>query len=277
MNMTKTEQRLRRRMGLCITEHGLIEEGDHVMVAISGGKDSYALVDLLIKSQSKTPVSFAMTAVHVDQGQPGYDGAPLRDWLTERRIGHHIIDRDTYSVVMQKSDGKKTHCALCSRLRRGILYGAAQELGCNKIALGHHADDAVETLMLNLMFNGTLSAMPAKLTSQYQVQVIRPLLYCDEDSLRDYAREQCFPILPCNLCGSQPNLQRQQVKRLLTQLEQQNPQLRHNMLAALGNVKPDRLLDRTLHMPKTREEHRNHPAVPSKGGTALPLLPQPRW
>jgi len=230
-------------MGRCIADFQLIEAGDRVMVAVSGGKDSYALLHLLGRLRRRAPVAFDIIAVHLNQGHPGYDGTPLKAWLCAHGYEHRIIHRDTYQLVTTRIPEGKTYCSMCSRLRRGILYNLAQELGCTKIALGHHRDDAIETLMLNLMFNGSLSAMPAKLASDDgRNMVIRPLLYCAERDLAAYAEDMSFPILPCNLCGSQKNLWRQQVKQMLDDLEQRAPRVRQSMLAALKNVHASHLL-----------------------------------
>ncbi len=237
------QRRLAHEMGRCIADFELIEAGDRVMVAVSGGKDSYALLHLLERSRRRAPVPFEIIAVHLDQGHPGYDGTPLEAWLRTGGYEHRIIHKDTYQLVTTRTPEGKTHCSMCSRLRRGILYNLAQELGCTKIALGHHRDDAIETLMLNLMFNGALSAMPAKLASgDGRNTVIRPLLYCAERDLAAYAEHMSFPILPCNLCGSQENLWRQQVKEMLDDLEERAPRVRQSMLAALKNVHASHLL-----------------------------------
>ncbi len=230
-------------MGRCIADFELIEAGDRVMVAVSGGKDSYALLHLLDRSRRRAPVPFEIVAVHLDQGHPGYDGRPLEHWLREHGYRHHIIHEDTYQLVIDRISEGQTYCSMCSRLRRGILYNLAEKLDCTKIALGHHRDDAIETLMLNLMFNGSLSAMPAKLSSDDGRNiVIRPLLYCAERDLAAYAEQMGFPILPCNLCGTQENLWRQQVKQMLDDLEQRAPKVRQSMLAALKNVHTTHLL-----------------------------------
>ncbi len=230
-------------MGRCIADFELIEAGDRVMVAVSGGKDSYALLHLLDRSRRRAPVPFEIVAVHLDQGHPGYDGRPLEHWLREHGYRHHIIHEDTYQLVIDRISEGQTYCSMCSRLRRGILYNLAEKLDCTKIALGHHRDDAIETLMLNLMFNGSLSAMPAKLSSDDGRNiVVRPLLYCAERDLAAYAEEMGFPILPCNLCGTQENLWRQQVKQMLDDLEQRAPKVRQSMLAALKNVHTSHLL-----------------------------------
>jgi tRNA 2-thiocytidine biosynthesis protein TtcA len=230
-------------MGRCIADYGLIEAGDRVMVAISGGKDSYTLLHLLERARRRAPVEFDIVAVHLDQGQPGYDGTALGSWLRERGFEHRILREDTYRLVTERIPAGQTYCSMCSRLRRGILYNAAQDLGCTKIALGHHRDDAIETLMLNMMFNGSLSAMPAKLVSDDgRNTVIRPLLYSSERDIAAYSAEAGFPIIPCNLCGSQENLWRQQVKQMLDDIEKRAPKVRQSMLAALKNVHTTHLL-----------------------------------
>jgi len=237
------EKRLAHEMGRCIADFGLIESGDRVMVAISGGKDSYTLLHLLERARRRAPVSFEIIAVHLDQGQPGYDGAALEAWLREKGYEHRIVRKDTYQVVTHLIPEGQTYCSMCSRLRRGILYKVAQSLGCTKIALGHHRDDAIETLMLNMMFNGSLSAMPAKLASDDgRNTVIRPLLYSSERDIAAYSEQLDFPIIPCNLCGSQDNLWRQQVKQMLDDIEQRAPKVRQSMLAALKNVHTSHLL-----------------------------------
>lgn len=230
-------------MGRCIADYELIEPGDRIMVAISGGKDSYTLLHLLERARQRAPVRFEIIAVHLDQGQPGYDGAALEAWLEEQGYAHRIVRRDTYRLVTERIPEGQTYCSMCSRLRRGILYNVAEDLGCTKVALGHHRDDAIETLMLNMMFNGTLSAMPAKLRSDDgRNTVIRPLLYSSERDIAAYAEQLDFPIIPCNLCGSQENLWRQQVKEMLDDLETRAPKVRQSMLAALKNVHTSHLL-----------------------------------
>ncbi len=239
------ERILLRDVGRAIAEHHLIENGDRILVAMSGGKDSYGLMVLLRALQKRAPISFELLALHLDQGHPGYDGTPLIDWLEQEKVPHHVLHEDTYSIVTDKVPEGKTYCSLCSRLRRGILYRAAGELGCNKIALGHHRDDALETVLLNLFFGGKLASMPALLHSDDgRNTVIRPLIYCAESHLAAFAAERRFPILPCNLCGSQSEAQRKQMKVLLAELETKHPTLRQTMLAALGNVNPSHLLDR---------------------------------
>lgn len=240
-------QRLLRDVGRMIAEHKLIEQGDRILVAMSGGKDSYGLMVVLRDLQRRAPVSFDLLAVHLDQGHPGYDGAPLRAWLEAEGVPFRILHEDTYSIVTEKIPEGKTYCSLCSRLRRGVLYKAADELACNKIALGHHREDALETLLLNLFFSGKLCAMPPKLVSDDgRHVVIRPLIACAESDLSALAEARKFPILPCNLCGSQSEAQRKQMKALITNLETKHPTVRASMFAALGNVVPSHLMDGNL-------------------------------
>ena len=220
---------------------------------------------LLRALQAKAPVHFDLLAVHLDQGQPGYDGAPLERWLASEGIAHKVLHENTYDIVVDKIPEGKTYCSLCSRLRRGILYRAAGELGCNKIALGHHRDDALETLLLNLFFGGKLASMPPRLVSDDgRFQVIRPLAYAAESDLAAFADERQFPILPCKLCGSQQDAQRKQMKALLANLEAKHPTLRQTMLAALGNVNPSHLFDRRF-----QDSEVAAPEVPLVAATAL--------
>jgi tRNA 2-thiocytidine biosynthesis protein TtcA len=241
------ERRLLRDMGRAIGHHRLIEDGDRILVAMSGGKDSYGLLVLLRDLQARAPVAFDLIAVHLDQGQPGYDGAPLEAWLAAEGVPYKILHENTYDIVVDKIPERKTYCSLCSRLRRGILYRAAGDLGCNKIALGHHREDALETLLLNLFFGGKLASMPPRLTTDDgRFVVIRPLAYAAEADLAALAEARGFPILPCKLCGSQDEAQRKHMKALLADLERKHPTLRQTMLAALGNVNPSHLFDRRL-------------------------------
>jgi tRNA 2-thiocytidine biosynthesis protein TtcA len=251
----EVERRLLRDVGRAIGDHRLLERGDRILVAMSGGKDSYALCVLLRRLQARAPVPFELLAVHLDQGHPGYDGAPLEGWLRGEGMPYRLLHENTYDVVTEKIPAGKTYCSLCSRLRRGILYQAATDLGCNKIALGHHREDALETLLLNLFFGGKLASMPPRLTSDDGKHVvIRPLIYCAESELVAFAAERRFPILPCNLCGSQEQAQRKRMKQLLATLEAENPTLRQTMLAAMGNVNPSHLFDARL-----REANAPHP------------------
>jgi tRNA 2-thiocytidine biosynthesis protein TtcA len=246
-SISKIERKLLRRIGKAIRDYSLIEDGDRVLVAMSGGKDSYALLVLLDRLRERAPIKFDLVAWHLDQVQPGYDGRPLREWLERRGGEFHIARQDTYSVVTDKISEGSTYCSLCSRLRRGILYNAAVDLGCNKIALGHHGDDAIETLFLNMMFTGQIKAMPPWLRSDDGRNiVIRPLIRAFESELITFAQEQAFPILPCNLCGSQENLQRQSVKALIDSLAERYPKSRESMLSALTRVRGTHLLDAQL-------------------------------
>jgi tRNA 2-thiocytidine biosynthesis protein TtcA len=271
------EAQLLRAMGRCIADFSLVEPGDRVMVCLSGGKDSYSLLELLACHQRRAPFDFELLAVHLDQGQPGYDGAPLRAYLEASGVPFRILREDTYSVVKERVPEGKTYCSLCSRLRRGVLYNAAEALGCTKIALGHHRDDAIETLMLNLMFTGSLKSMPPKLVSDDQRNiVIRPLLYAAEETLAAYAQELQFPILPCDLCGSQEQLMRKQVKQWLSDLEAKAPRAKDSMLAALTNVKPTHLLDRDLWaklgLHAAAESEPTKPVATRAKGHRLPIV-----
>jgi tRNA 2-thiocytidine biosynthesis protein TtcA len=249
--LPRTGERLERRLidqvSRASRAFGLLAAGDRILCGLSGGKDSYAMMWLLREIQRRAPFDFELVGVNLDQGHPGFPQHVIRDWCVQHGFEHRMLHRDTYSVVLEKIPEGKTYCSLCSRLRRGILYDAAVELGCNKIALGHHRDDVIETALLNLFFSGQLKAMPPKLFSDDgRNVVIRPLVYCDEQEVAAYALEQHFPVIPCDLCGSQENLQRQQVKRLLAEWNARNPKVKANIFAALGNVRPTHLLDHGL-------------------------------
>jgi tRNA 2-thiocytidine biosynthesis protein TtcA len=240
-------RKLERALGRAVADFAMIAEGDRILCAVSGGKDSYGLHALLVDLRRRAPVRFDVIAVNIDQGHPGYPGHLLRDYMEAGGHPFRMIAEDTYTIVTEKIPEGKTYCSLCSRLRRGVLYRVAREMGCTKIALGHHRDDAITTLMLNLIFAGQLKAMPPKLVSdEGDNVVIRPLIYCAEDDLAAFAAEERFPIIPCDLCGSQENLQRKAVSRLLAELDERCPGARRNMLAALGNVRPTHLLDKGL-------------------------------
>ena len=241
------EKRLLRKVSKASKDFNLVEDGDRIMVCLSGGKDSYAMLSLLRRLQANAPVEFSLVAVNLDQGQPGFPKDVLPRYLEAEGVDYRIIERDTYSVVTEKIPEGKTYCSLCSRLRRGIIYDAAVEMGATKIALGHHRDDIIETLLLNIFYSGQLKAMPPRLVSDDgRNVVIRPLAYCSEEELIVYARQKAFPIIPCDLCGSQENLQRQKIKELVRSLAAQNGTVPGNLLAALKNVRPTHLLNADL-------------------------------
>ena len=243
----KLAKRLRRQVGEAIADFNLIEGGDRVMVCLSGGKDSFGLLDVLLALRDKAPVAFEVIAVNLDQKQPGFPARVLPEYLGGRGIPYRIIEQDTYSVVKRVLPEGKTYCSLCSRLRRGVLYRVAGELGATKIALGHHRDDILATFFLNLFFAGQLKAMPAKLVSDDgRHVVIRPLAYVREDDLAAYATARAFPIIPCNLCGSQDHLQRRVVREMLREWERRHPGRIESITRALGEVRPSHLLDRAL-------------------------------
>lgn len=246
-NLDKLQQRLCRAVGKAIADYNMVENGDRIMVCLSGGKDSFAMLDILQLLRERAPVDFELVAVNMDQKQPGFPEEVLPRYLDALDIEYHIVEKDTYSIVRDKIPEGRTTCGLCSRLRRGTLYGFAEQIGADKIALGHHRDDIVETLFLNLFFGSRLAAMPPKLRSDDgRNVVIRPLAYCAEKDLARYAALRDFPIIPCNLCGSQPNLQRQQVKQMLADWERQQPGRTNLIFGALQNVAPSQLADSAL-------------------------------
>ena len=243
----KLVKRLQRNTGRAICDFNMIEEGDRVMVCLSGGKDSFTLLDILMELQKRAPVRFELLAVNLDQKQPGFPEHVLPEYARQAGVPFHVIEQDTYSVVQRVIPEGKTACGLCSRLRRGALYRFAGENGVTRIALGHHRDDIIETLFLNLFHGGRIKAMPPKLLSDDGKHVvIRPLAYCSEQDIARYAATREFPIIPCNLCGSQPNLQRQAVKEMLALWKKQHPGRIENIFRAIGNVSPSQLADREL-------------------------------
>lgn len=251
MENSKNLQRLKKRLegdvGKAIADYNMIEHGDTLLVCISGGKDSYAMLSMLMAMQKRAPVDFRLIAMNLDQKQPGFPADVLPNYLAGLGIEYRIVEQDTYSIVKEKIPEGKTTCSLCSRLRRGVIYRTAKELGANKIALGHHRDDIVHTLFLNLLFGGKLKAMPPKLVTDDGAHVvIRPMAYCGESDIAKFARGMEFPIIPCNLCGSQKNLQRQKVREMMAEWDQRYPGRTESVFTALQNIVPSHLADNAL-------------------------------
>lgn len=241
------EKKLLHYTGKAIADYNLISHGDRVLVCLSGGKDSFTMLTLLRKMQLRAKVKFDLFAFTLDQAQPGWDDSHLRSYLDNMQVPYEVLTKDTYSIVLDKLPEGKTYCSLCSRLRRGIIYSYAEEHGFNKIALGHHRDDLIQTLLMSIMYNGQIKSMPPKLLSDDKKHiVIRPLAYCQERDIAAYAEYKKYPIIPCNLCGSQDNLTRVKVKQLIADLAKENPKIPSNMLHALGNVQASQLMDRRL-------------------------------
>ncbi len=252
VQFTKLEKKLRRHVGQAIAEYNMIENGDKIMVCLSGGKDSYALLSILMLLKESAPIHFDLVAVNLDQKQPGFPEHILPDYLTKLGIEYHIVEENTYAIVKDKIPEGKTTCSLCSRLRRAVLYKTAKELGATKVALGHHRDDMIETLMLNIFYGGKIKSMPPKLVSDNgEHVVIRPLAFCKESELIQYSELKHFPIIPCNLCGSQPNMQRQNIKRMLNEWNEESPGRIESMFTAMRNVVPSHLCDSSLFDFKT--------------------------
>ncbi len=248
LEFNKLQKRLRREVGKAIEDYSMIEPGDKIMVCLSGGKDSYSMLDILLNLQKSAPIDFELVAVNLDQKQPGFPEHILPEFLQSKGVAFHILERDTYSLVQEVVPEGKTTCGICSRLRRSTLYAFADQIGANKVALGHHRDDIIETLFLNLFFGGKLKAMPPKLLADSGSNVlIRPMAYCSEKDLQAYADYQQYPIIPCNLCGSQENLQRQNIKEMLQQWQKQFPGRIENIFRAIQHVSPSQLADRELY------------------------------
>ena len=246
-NFNKLQKRIRRQVGQAIADYNMIEDGDRIMVCLSGGKDSYTMLDILMSLQKSAPITFELIAVNLDQKQPGFPDHILPEYLAQIGVEHKIVTEDTYSIVRDKIPEGKTTCSLCSRLRRGILYRTAKELGATKIALGHHRDDIIETLFLNMFHGGKLKSMPPKLKSDNDEHVvIRPLAYAKEKDIQKFSEAKEFPIIPCNLCGSQENLQRKQIKMMLNEWDKQHPGRIESMFNAIKNVVPSHLADTEL-------------------------------
>lgn len=248
----KVEKKLLHYTGKGIADYQMIQHGDRILVGLSGGKDSFTLLTLLRKLKMRAKVKFELFSFTLDQGQPGWNDAQLRAWLSERDIPFEILSKDTYSIVKDKIPEGKTYCSLCSRLRRGIIYRYAEENGFNKIALGHHRDDVITTLLMSILYGGDIRSMPPKLLSDNKRHiVIRPMVYCQEKDIIEFAKQMQFPIIPCNLCGSQENLMRQKVKHLIADLAKENPKVPSNILHALQSIKPSQLMDHSLWPFKT--------------------------
>jgi len=247
MDLSKVERKLLHYTEKASVDYGMIKKGDRILVCLSGGKDSFTMLTLLRHIQRKMNNRIELLAFTLDQSQPGWKDDELRAWLTSRDIPYEILTRDTYSIVKEKIPENKTYCSLCSRLRRGIIYRYARENGFNKVALGHHRDDLIRTLLMSIFYSGTIKSMPPKLlTDDKQQIVIRPLAYCQENDIIQFSQEQQFPIIPCNLCGSQQNLKRVQMRRLIDELAKDNAKVPSNILHALSSVKPSQLMDKTL-------------------------------
>lgn len=261
-NPSLVEKKLLHYTGKAIADFNMIQRKDRVMVCLSGGKDSFTMLTILDQLRRRSGNKFELFAFTLDQAQPGWDDAKLKQWLNERSIPHEILTRDTYSIVKEKVPAGKTYCSLCSRLRRGIIYRYAEEHGFNKIALGHHRDDMIRTLMMSILYNGDIRSMPPKLLSDNKKHiVIRPLCYVQEKDIITFATEQEFPIIPCNLCGSQENLMRKKVAKLIDQLALENPKVPSNMLHALQSIKPSQLMDQSMWNFKNLEQQlENTPA-----------------
>lgn len=257
VKLVELEKKLLHYTGKAIADFNMIQSGDKVMLCLSGGKDSFTMVRILHLLQQRAKVNFEIFAFTLDQAQPGWNDTGLRDWLTQQQIPFEVLTRDTFSIVKEKIPEGQTYCSLCSRLRRGIIYRYAEEKGFTKIALGHHRDDLITTLMMSILYNGEIRSMPPKLLSDNKKNIIiRPLAYCQEKDIAEFAKQMAFPIIPCTLCGSQENLMRKKVKALIQQLADENPKVPSNMLHALSSIKPSQLMDKQFwdfkHLEKQR-------------------------
>ena len=269
LEYNKLNKRLRHNVGKAIQDYQMIEDGDKIMVCLSGGKDSYAMLDILLSLKKSAPIHFDIVAVNMDQKQPGFPEHILPAYLKTLGVDFHILEKDTYSIVKEKVPEGKTTCSLCSRLRRGSLYGYAESIGANKIALGHHRDDIIETLFLNMFYGAKLKSMPPKLLSDDKKNiVIRPLAYCKETDIAEFARLKEFPIIPCNLCGSQENLQRQNIKKMLNDWEKDQPGRSENIFRSIANIAPSQLADNELFDFKSLQQQQQK----SHLGERLPLF-----
>ncbi len=259
-----TEKKLLHYTGKAIADYNMIQTGDRIMVCLSGGKDSFTMMRILQLLQRRAQAKFELFAFTLDQAQPGWDDSGLREWLNKHQVSYEILKRDTYSIVKEKIPEGNTYCSLCSRLRRGIIYRYAEEKGFNKIALGHHRDDLIRTLLMSILYSGDIRSMPPKLLSDNKRHIlIRPLVYCQEKDIIKYAKEQAYPIIPCNLCGSQENLMRKRIKDLIDQLAKENPKVPSNMLHALSSVRLSQLMDRNKWDFKNLEKQQEMSAVMS--------------
>lgn len=269
----KLQKRLRRLVGQAIADFNMIEDGDKIMVCLSGGKDSYTMLDILLSLQISAPIKFEIVAVNLDQKQPNFPEDVLPKYLSERGIPYFILEKDTYSIVKELTPEGKTYCAVCSRLRRGSLYGFAQEIGATKVALGHHRDDIMATLFLNMFHGGKLKAMPPKLRSDDGKNIlIRPLAYCEEKDIIEYARYKAFPIIPCNLCGSQENLQRAMINDMLRDWDKKYPGRLESIFGAIQNVAPSQLADRELFDFTSLKADQRDTSVPEKSDNRLNMV-----
>lgn len=251
------EKKLMHYIGKAIADYNMIQTGDKVMLCLSGGKDSYTMVNILNKLRVRSHNKFSLGVFVLDQGQPGWDDASMRTWLENLNIEYDIVKQDTYSIVLDKVPEGKTYCSLCSRLRRGIMYTYASDKSYSKIALGHHRDDLIQSLLMSIIYNGKVASMPPKLLNDSKKHiVIRPLAYCQEQDIIEYAKQEKFPIIPCNLCGSQENLKRKQMKKLIASLAADNKNIPSNILHALSNIKPSQLMDKNLWDFKNLEKQR---------------------